>query len=130
MFHFQLSIKILWKFKLTYNIVWPRITQRLCRTLVVTKATWYAVAMAFHYLYFNFNFEQVLSSTVANCFKSYREHTGTTDTQSTELFCRMFDKFFDCLNVRTVNGGTRHQKETIKEYRDATDPRFTVSGFK
>ena len=39
---------------------------------------------------------QVLSTSVSNAFQFLKKE----EFSETEKFCRMFDKFFDCLNTR------------------------------
>ncbi|XP_033107351.1 uncharacterized protein LOC117109202 [Anneissia japonica] len=63
---------------------------------------------------------QFLSSTVANALEAY----GKESTESTVKFIRMFDRFFDCLNVSNCFKGIRNRKEELKEYRSSDDWRF------
>ena len=46
---------------------------------------------------------QVLSSSVQNAFKTLRIHGIMQDTEETEWFCMMFDKFFNKLNTGAVD---------------------------
>ncbi|XP_033103740.1 uncharacterized protein LOC117106487, partial [Anneissia japonica] len=64
---------------------------------------------------------QILSSSVANALEVYGEET----TKSTVKFIRMFDQFFDCLNVSNCYKGIHSRKEALKEYRSSDDWRFT-----
>ena len=60
---------------------------------------------------------QVLSSTVAN----------VEETEETEKFVRYFDKFFDCLNVRSLSEcGVHSRKPDLRPYRSPDDPRLQV----
>ena len=65
---------------------------------------------------------QVLSSSVANALQFY----GNPDTTETERFVRTFDKFFDCLNVRSPNEHITKRKEHMKPYSSASDERLLV----
>ena len=47
---------------------------------------------------------QVLSTSVANGFG----FCGLEETKETEKFVWMFDKFFDCLNVRCTSASVHH----------------------
>lgn len=64
-----------------------------------------------------------MSSTVASAFA----HFGDPATFETERFVRMFDKFFDCLNVRSFTECTEKRKPDVRPYRSKDDPRFDVS---
>ena len=70
-------------------------------------------------------FPQVLSSSVANALSYF----GDPDTSETELFVRNFDRFFDCLNVRSTKESILKRKPVLRPYRDPCDSRFTVSAF-
>ena len=48
------------------------------------------------------------------------------DTEETEKFCRMFDRFFDMLNTRILNQETRSRKPDLAAYEKADDSRFEV----
>lgn len=65
---------------------------------------------------------QVLSSSVANALQFY----GNPDTTETERFVRTFDKFFDCLNVRSPKEYITKRKEHMKPYSSASDERLLV----
>ena len=45
----------------------------------------------------------------------------------TARFCRMFDKFFDCLNTRRAGEGKEKRKPDLEPYWSDKDVRFTVS---
>lgn len=44
----------------------------------------------------------------------------------TARFTSMFDRFFDCLNVSSLNAGARHRKSFLHPYRSASDERLEV----
>ena len=50
------------------------------------------------YMY-NLQFYIITGRVVAKAFEFY----GSTDTTETQRFVEMFDKFFDCLNVRNLD---------------------------
>ncbi len=56
---------------------------------------------------------QVLSSTVAKGF----EYFDDPETKETQRFCMMFDRFFDCLNVRSYSEGKKKRKPDLLPYR-------------
>lgn len=64
-----------------------------------------------------------MSKTVADLF-AYVEDPSTTETQK---FVRMFDKLFDCLNVRDLHQWVRKCKPDLKPYHKVDDERFEVS---
>ena len=66
---------------------------------------------------------QILSTTVANAMS----YLNQEDTMETEKFIRYMDKFFDCLNVRSLSEGTNKLKPNLFPYRKATDDRLMVS---
>ena len=47
----------------------------------------------------------------------------------TERSVRTFDKFFDCLNVRSPAEDSKKGKENLKPYKTATDERLLVNLF-
>lgn len=53
------------------------------------------------------NLLQVLSKYVADAF-AYKKDPATKETA---LFCRNFDRFFDCLNVRSLKEYNYNKKE-------------------
>ena len=67
---------------------------------------------------------QVLSTTTAEGLRVY----GGEEMVETERFVRMFDKFFDCLNVRSPDEHQRRLKPNLKPYTRSDDERLTVSG--
>lgn len=48
------------------------------------------------------------------------------DTEGTEEFCQIFDKFFDLFNTRSVNETIRKRKPDLMPYYHASDPRLQV----
>ena len=70
---------------------------------------------------------QVLSSSVAVAFKTLRTQGIMQDTEETEQFCRLFDRFFDMLNTRAIDEGIRRRKPDLKAYEKVDDSRFQVS---
>lgn len=55
---------------------------------------------------------------------------GDPDTFETERFIRIFDKFFDCMNVRSFTECFEKRKPDRRPYRSVDDPRFDVSSYK
>ena len=51
---------------------------------------------------------------------------GDPITKETEHFIRMFDDFFDCLNVRSLNEWQHKIKPNLKPYRSPNDSRLEV----
>ena len=51
------------------------------------------------------------------------------ETTETEAFLRMFDKFFDCVNVRTLSEGIKKKKPNLMPYRSSSDERLKVCFF-
>lgn len=47
-------------------------------------------------------------------------------TVETQRFVRMFDKFFDCMNVRHPTEHIQRRKPNVKPYARMDDERFTV----
>ena len=68
-------------------------------------------------------FVKVLSTSVAEAFALF----DYPDTSETERFVRTFDKFFDCLNVRSTDEYVKQWKPNLRPYNDVTDERLTVS---
>ena len=65
---------------------------------------------------------QVLSNSVAEAL-SLDADPSTTETQR---FVRMFNKFFDLLNVRSLKESILHRKPDMQPYRDPNDERLKV----
>ena len=65
---------------------------------------------------------QVLSKTVADVFAYF----GDPATEETQRFVTMFDKLFDCLNVRSKDQWIHKLNPDWKPYTSVDDPRFKV----
>ncbi|XP_014679242.1 PREDICTED: uncharacterized protein LOC106819095 isoform X2 [Priapulus caudatus] len=63
---------------------------------------------------------QVLSYSVGTLLKA----SGRDDVLETAKFVLLMDRFFDCLNVRSVNEGKYKRKPDLLPYTDVKDPRF------
>ena len=55
------------------------------------------------------------------------ELVGDPATSETVRFIRMFDRWFDCMNVSSLSGGRRELKKDLYPYRTPKDTRFDVS---
>ena len=64
---------------------------------------------------------QVLSESVYHALHNF----GPPEAAATAKFCLMFDKFFDCLNVKNTDEATTKLKPFLMEYRSPDDERFT-----
>ncbi len=65
---------------------------------------------------------QVLSSSMANALAYF----GDPDTKETELFLRNLDRFFDCLNVRSMSESGQKRKDDLRPYVSVDDERLMV----
>ena len=65
---------------------------------------------------------QVLSKSVSDAFNYYGEH----DTIETQKFVRIFDRFFDMLNIRSLEEGIYKRKPDLLAYRTIDDSYFEV----
>ena len=65
----------------------------------------------------------MLSTSVSNAFQFLKKE----EFSETEKFCRMFDKFFDCLNTRRIGEGKEKRKPDLDPYTSINDKRFAVS---
>jgi len=65
----------------------------------------------------------VLSKSVADGLSYY----GDPATKATEKFCRLMDRFFDCLNVRCMDAWREKKKNDLKPYTDPNDERLKVA---
>ncbi len=63
---------------------------------------------------------EALSETTANVLSEYYGDA----VESTALFCRNMDSFFDILNVRSQREGAIKRKESLKPFVSCTDARF------
>ena len=65
---------------------------------------------------------QALSNTVSHALTL----DGDPAIQETSKFCRVFNKFFDCLNVRSTKEYVMKRKPDVMPYQDKDDPRLQV----
>ena len=65
---------------------------------------------------------QVLSKTVSDAFLYF----GDPATKETQRFVLLFDRFFDCLNVRNLNEWAVKRKPDLKPYCSPDDTRLQV----
>lgn len=63
-----------------------------------------------------------MSSTVADALTYFNDE----ETTETRLFIRLFDEFFDCLNVTNKLEGKLKRKDARLAYYKAEDKRFKV----
>lgn len=64
---------------------------------------------------------QVMSSSVANVMTTY----GLPEFSETAHFISLVDRFFDCLNTRSLTEADRRRKPDLKPYTSDNDTRFT-----
>ena len=64
---------------------------------------------------------QVLSQSVSTALSTY----GPPESQGSAKYCELFDKFFDCMNVRNTKETTYDRKPFLAPYRSINDERFT-----
>ena len=64
---------------------------------------------------------QILSESVSTALTEF----GPEDTKGTAEYCLMFDRFFDCMNVRNSLEATTKQKPFLKPYTSSDDKRFS-----
>ncbi len=73
---------------------------------------------------------QALSKSVADSFAVMRELEATNhlwkDAAETEKFCRIFDRFFDCMNTRNLKEGKMKRKPDLRAYFSQDDARLKV----
>ena len=80
----------------------------------------------FQFIYSHtFSVFQVISTTVANALDSFYGQ----EVQGTVKFIRMFDKFFDCLNTRSLTEADRNRKPNVAPYKSPNDQRLKVINF-
>ena len=48
------------------------------------------------------------------------------DTTETEVFCRTFNKFFDCMNSRHLQESKQKRNEDLAAYSSSDDERLKV----
>ena len=56
-------------------------------------------------------------------------YLNNDETRETRLFIRMFDRFFDCLNVMSKFEGVLKRKDSRLPYYNPTDERFKVHNY-
>lgn len=64
---------------------------------------------------------QVLSESVSKVLKL----SGDDQVKGTAKYCEMMDKFFDCVNVRSLKEGEHEIKPFLEPYKSLNDERFT-----
>ena len=69
----------------------------------------------------------MLSSSVANGFKTLRILNKMENTEETEAFCSNFDKFFDICNTRSIEEGEKKRKPNLKPFYVKEDQRLEVT---
>ena len=52
---------------------------------------------------------------------------GSNETRETVRFIRIFDKFFNLMNTRSLEEGIRKRKPDLLPYRTPDDPTLDVS---
>ncbi|CAB3995756.1 Hypothetical predicted protein [Paramuricea clavata] len=65
---------------------------------------------------------EVLSTSVANARQSFYDQK----LQGTVEFIKMFDKFFDCMNTRSLTEASRNRKPDLAPYTSPDDSRLKV----
>ena len=68
---------------------------------------------------------QVLSNSVAGALAL----DGDPSTTETQRFVRMFNRFFNLLNVRSLSESIRRRKPDTRPYRDPNDERLKVHSY-
>ena len=67
-------------------------------------------------------FQKVLSNSVSKAL----EYFGDPSTLETQKFTGLFDRMFDCLNVRNTVEWRNKIKPDLKPYSSSSDPRLEV----
>ena len=67
---------------------------------------------------------QVLSNSVAKALNYFY----LDETAETEEFVWKFNRFFDCMNVRSMTEGVEKRNPDLRPYRDSEDDRLKVMG--
>ena len=75
-----------------------------------------------------------MSKSVADAFMTTRLLTeapvsieqDTTEMSETEVFCRTFNKFFDCMNSRHLQESKQKRNEDLAAYSSSDDERLKV----
>jgi len=65
----------------------------------------------------------VFGKSVADSLSYY----GDPATKAPKKFCRVMDRFFDCLNVRCMDAWREKNKNDLKPYTDPNDERLKVA---
>ena len=79
------------------------------------------------HIIYHLHHHQVLSKSVADRFKTMRElKVTTTETSETEKFCRIFNKFFDIFNTRSLDEGRIKKNPDLNPFKEEDDPRLKV----
>lgn len=63
---------------------------------------------------------QVFSKSMSIALSEF----GPKQATETAIYCKMWDSFFDCLNVRNLEEHSRKRKPFLKPYKDQDDERF------
>eukprot|EP00794_Sanderia_malayensis_P013454 gene13454-14835_t len=63
---------------------------------------------------------QVLSQTMANILNIF----GPADAAESATFCKMFEQFFECMNVRSLHEGYKKMKPFLLPYKSQDDERL------
>lgn len=66
---------------------------------------------------------QVLSQHVADALDFY----GSSETLETKRFVEIFNKFFDCMNIRHWDEHRKKRNPNLQPYRSPDDERLKVS---
>ena len=64
----------------------------------------------------------MLSKTVSEAL----DYDDNPATKETPRFCRIFNKFFDCLNVRSLDEHVLKKKPDMRPYKSKDDSRLKV----
>ena len=108
----------------------------IVRTLLVQKDLSWKVYVGEHLAaqvstytlhYLIYTFMKVLSESVADAFVTLRTLGNMeVDTRATEEFVRVFDKFFDLFNTRSLDEGHFKLKPNLNAYYCTNDKRLQV----
>lgn len=71
---------------------------------------------------YKFFFMKALSNSVAEALNMMKD----PELEKTIMFCKIFDKFFDCLNVSSLDLGTRSRNAFKAPYHSGRDFRIKV----
>ena len=84
-----------------------------------------SINLLYNYFFTRCFITQVLSNSVAEALAL----DGDPSTTETQRFVRMFNRFFDLLNVRSLSESIRHRKPDVRPYRDLSDERLKVHNY-